>query len=223
MKVTTDACLFGSWVASQMNKKQTLKVLDIGTGTGLLAMMFAQKKTDSFIDAVEVDHDAFKQAQENTANSPWGKRINIINADIKVFKPNQEYDIIVCNPPFYENELKSEKQNRNIAHHSEELTLADVLKMIHQHLKENGLFYLLLPYKRYKEIRKVIGDNEFFLSSTILVKQSVNHDYFRVMIEGRKKSSETEEIVLEEISIWDDQQQYTGEFISLLKDYYFNL
>lgn len=223
MKVTTDACLFGSMLSSMISKQEVLKVLDIGTGTGLLSLMLAQKHPDISVDAIELDEEAFKQASENVTNSPWSKRINVVHADARNYNAWQQYDIIISNPPFYANELKSENQHKNIAHHSEELTFTDLFNSIDQNIKPSGSFYLLLPYKRYAEIRNFLSKNDFALLKVILVKQSVNHNFFRVIVEGRKKTNETHEIAFDEISIWDGQQQYTVEFVSLLKDYYLYL
>lgn len=223
MKVTTDACLFGGLLSSMIRKQGILKALDIGTGTGLLSLMLAQKHPDISVDAIELDEEAFKQASENVIGAPWVERINVIHADARDYNGGHQYDIILSNPPFYENELKSEKQSKNIAHHSEELSFTDLLNSINQNLKTSGSFYLLLPYKRYTEIRNILSKNDLVLSKVILVKQSLNHDFFRVIIEGRKKMDEMTEITLDEISICDGQQQYTQEFISLLKDYYLYL
>ena len=94
MKVTTDACLFGSSIPPNPLKGE-LKILDIGTGTGLLALMFAQKNPVAIIDVIEIDKDAAAQAKENAERSPWGKRINVINADAKEFPFTKKYDLII--------------------------------------------------------------------------------------------------------------------------------
>ena len=141
MKVTTDSCFFGAWVAEEIKKeKRKIKnALDIGAGTGLLSLMIAQKNKIE-IDAVEIDKDASQQAKENIEASPWKNQIHIFNEDIVSFQPGKKYDCIISNPPFYENELASEKQKRNIAHHSEQLTISEVLRVIKNHLDEEGFF-----------------------------------------------------------------------------------
>jgi len=150
MKVTTDGCLFGSLSPTLSEGEGVLKVLDIGTGTGLLALMFAQKNQNAFIDAIEIDKDAFEQAAENITASPWADRINIIHADARNYSFPQQYDIIISNPPFYENELKADDKKKNVAHHSDELSLAKLLIVIKNNLSPSGTFFLLLPYKRNK-------------------------------------------------------------------------
>lgn len=225
MKVTTDACLFGAWVANEVkNKKVKVKnCLDIGAGTGLLSLMFAQKKEDAFIDAIEIDKETCNQAKENIDASPWKDRIIITNSDVKTFSFQKKYDLIISNPPFYENELKSEDGKRNTALHSNELRLAVLLNTIKESLSSTGFFYLLLPYKRNDEIKKMLLEKEMVILKMILVRQSVNHDYFRIMLSGKLKSTELTETTIDEISLWNDQQKYTKEFIELLKDYYLNL
>ena len=103
------------------------------------------------------------------------------------------------------------------------MTLEELLRVIQSNLSEKGIFFLLLPYKRQDEIRKIFQQYQFNLLQIIFVRQSVMHDYFRMMIKGKKKSDEFIETDFDEISIWDEKQQYTKQFIELLKDYYLYL
>jgi tRNA1Val (adenine37-N6)-methyltransferase len=228
MKVTTDACLFGAWAASKVQSRESVvgnsepgmrKVLDIGAGTGLLSLMLAQK-TNASIDSIEIDGDAFGQAKENIAASPWKERINIYHADAAEYSFSSKYDVIISNPPFYENELKSPDEKKNTAHHSG-LMLQQLLSIIAENLSKEGLFFLLLPYKRNEETEQLINSNELSIIQKILARQSVRHDHSRIMIEGSHRTDR--KMIVDEISIRDDQQQYTGEFVSLLKDYYLHL
>ncbi|MBO9681869.1 MAG: methyltransferase [Flavisolibacter sp.] len=222
MKVTTDSCFLGAWAAEEI-KNEELKiknVLDIGTGTGLLSLMIAQKN-DVKIDAVEIDREASQQAKENVEASPWKERIHIFNEDIRSFQPAKKYDCIISNPPFYENELTSETQTKNIAHHSEQLTIAEVLRIIKAHLKEDGIFFLMYPFKRNKEIEQLLTGNELYALDSAILSQSVRHSPFRAVIKGtsRKEISTS----TESMSIWDEHQQYTKSFVDVLKDYYLYL
>lgn len=230
MKVTTDACLFGAWSADQIKNQPFGKlrakiknILDIGTGTGLLSLMLAQKISEPSIDSIEIDKDAFKQAKENIAASPWSDRINIIHADAKNFSFNNKYDIIISNPPFYENELKSDTKKKNIAHHSDDLSLKELLDIIKNSLSADGSFYLLLPYKRSDEIKQLLLRAHLFIRQLVFVKQSVKHDHFRIILEGKLKTDEQAETAIGEIAVWNEQQQYTDEFKRLLQDYYLHL
>ena len=222
MKVTTDSCFFGAWAAEKIkNSESKIKnVLDIGAGTGLLSLMITQKN-DAEIDAVEIDKEASQQAKENVETSPWKKRIHIFNEDIISFQPNKKYDCIISNPPFYENELISEVQKKNIAHHSEQLTISQVLKIIQLHLKEDGIFFLMYPFKRKNEVEKLLQENELYIMDSAILSQSVKHSPFRVIIKGSNKKINSEKTT--SLSIWDEHQQYTKPFIDLLKDYYLYL
>ena len=225
MKVTTDGCLFGAWIANEVrsNRSEVRPVLDIGTGTGLLSLLYAQKNSNSGIDAIEIDKDSFEQAKENIAASPWKDRINIFHGDARAFEFSHQYDVIISNPPFYENELRSEDEKRNIALHSYELSLDELLQVIQSNLSPSGIFFLLLPYKRQGEIRKLFQKYQFALSQLIFVRQSVKHDYFRLIVNGRRVDGKLTETLFDEISIWNDKQEYTNGFKELLKDYYLYL
>ena len=225
MKVTTDACLFGAWVVNEVKseKSKVKNVLDIGTGTGLLSLMLAQKNSEIKIDAIEIDKEAAEQAKINIESSPWKEQISIISGDVKVFSFEKEFDLIISNPPFYENEIRSATDSKNIAHHSENLTLKELLAVIKDNLGKTGSFFLLLPYKRNEEIKKLLKDHQLNISKILFVRQSVNHDYFRIMLKGKLNDHESIETEFNEMSIWNDSQQYTEEFKQLLKDYYLHL
>jgi tRNA1Val (adenine37-N6)-methyltransferase len=224
MKVTTDACLFGSWVAAEIkNLKPRIKnILDIGSGTGLLSLMLAQK-IPAAIDAIELDKNTYEQAKENIAISPWASRINIIHADARSYHYVKTYDLIISNPPFYEKEIKASDEKKNLAHHSEELTLKDLLSIIKTNLSSNGKFFLLLPYKRNREVSNLFKQHDIHLDKVIFVRQSHTHDFFRIIIEGKMNREEMTETAIDEISIWDEEKEYTAEFTELLKEYYLNL
>jgi tRNA1Val (adenine37-N6)-methyltransferase len=222
MKVTTDSCLFGAWVSERVSifEPGTVKALDIGTGTGLLSLMLAQKINCS-VDAIELDKNAFEQAQENINSSLWKNRINIVHADAGEFVFPSHYDIIISNPPFYENELKSGDAKKNMAHHAG-LSLQQLLGSVKINLYDEGKFYLLLPYKRNEEIEKLVNSNGLSIIQKTLVRQSVNHDFFRIMIEGVHEQNK-KEMIVDELAIRNGKDQYTKEFIDLLKDYYLHL
>jgi len=219
MKVTTDACLFGAWAAKKMSEKNWngKRLLDIGTGSGLLSLMIAQQN-DLHIDAVEIDLLAAEQASGNFSASPFRNNLKIIHSDILHF--SQEcYDCIISNPPFYEAELSSPKQEKNIAHHSQQLKWKELLSIINQKLNYDGTFFLLLPFKR-KKIEILLAANQLFINEIITVRQTNQHLPFRCMIMGSKKESTHSS---NDLSICDDKKQYTPVFIQLLKDYYLYL
>lgn len=222
MKVTTDSCFFGAWAAREMENGEWKmeNVLDIGTGTGLLSLMVAQT-INAQIDGVEIDKDAAEQAKENIRSSLWPDRIKIFNENILSWQPTKKYDCIICNPPFYENELASVHEKKNLAHHSSQLTISQVLEIIKCNLKSDGVFFLLYPFKRKEEIEKLVRLNDLYVGKQVVLRQSSNHPPFRVVIMGA--NWQPDKIISIETSIWNDRQQYTEEFVELLKDYYLYL
>lgn len=257
MKVTTDACLFGAWVAAQLNSyessmttkgpsskisgetrrmnegpssktpgetrrmNKSSRLLDIGAGTGLLSLMIAQQ-FEADIDAIEIDPSAAQQAKENIDLSSWKNKITVIAADAKKFTPIKPYDVIVSNPPFYESELKSPEIKRNIAHHGEALALHDVVELIEKNLSGDGRFFFLLPFKRQKEINEIFLGKSLSIFQQMYVRQTTEHDHFRIMIEGGRRTGQHETRIAE-MSIRNDKGEYTPEFFALLKDYYLYL
>jgi tRNA1Val (adenine37-N6)-methyltransferase len=215
--------LFGSLSPTLSGGEGVISVLDIGTGTGLLGLMFAQARQNALIDAIEIDKDAFEQATENIAASPWADRIKIFHSDAREFDFPKQYDVIISNPPFYENELKSDNNKKNLAHHNDGLRLPELLPIIKKNLSPDGIFFLLLPFKRNEEIRKLFIENDLAIRELTFVRQSSQHDFFRMMISGKIKTGEVVETNIDEIAIKDEKDEYTSDFILLLKDYYLNL
>jgi tRNA1Val (adenine37-N6)-methyltransferase len=223
MKVTTDACLFGAWCAQEISKANLDRestVLDIGTGASLLSLMVAQKNS-LCIDAVELDKEAATQAQENVAASDWKDQITIYNKNILEFAPERKYDVIISNPPFYEREIESSNLDRNKAHHGHSLKLEELFLFIKGHLSSNGMFFLLLPYKRLSEIKSLFTKNSLYIETEVIVKPSVQHLPFRVLIKGRHLEPVVTITLL--LALKNEEDQYSEEFVALLKDYYLYL
>lgn len=217
MKVTTPACLFGAWCAEKIsNLSGSKSALDIGTGTGLLSLMIAQK-SGLPIDAVEIDADAAMEAKENLRTSPFTS-IELIKGDL-ITCDLPHYDVIFSNPPFYENELKSPDASRNIAHHSESLSWKELFSFIQDHLSQTGKFFLLLPLKRMKDLESFARLNKLYLNEIVKVKPTPAQAALWIMAEGGKEETECN---ITEIIIRDGNE-YTKAFIALLKDYYLKL
>lgn len=224
MKVTTDACLFGAWVAETIDSlqpfTQNLKLLDIGTGTGLLSLMVAQKTTAD-ITTVEIEESAAGQAAENVNASPWQERIEIVHADVLQWQTGEKFACIFSNPPFYEKELRSDKEAKNMAHHDKGLRLTELFSFIRSHLLEEGSFFLLLPAKREAEVTALLSSNDLWLSGIVYVQQTLKHRPFRLMIQGHRKR--VGDVKTGTVTIRNDEGAYTPAFVSLLKDYYLYL
>lgn len=221
MKVCTDSCLFGAWIAAEIEQKKinAETILDIGTGTGLLSLMLAQK-TNEGIDAVEIDKNAFEQATNNVTASPWHERIKVFHSNIKNWKAPMKYDLIISNPPFYENDLLPADEGKNISKHSAALSLEELIVITKNLLNENGTLAVLLPWHRTKSFENIALKYSLFIKEKMKVKQTTSHNYFRTMLIFKKTKSETIET---ELTIKNSENKYSDEFKSLLKDYYLYL
>ena len=221
MKVCTDSCLFGAWIASAIEDKNISAetILDIGTGTGLLSLMLAQK-TNAGIDAVEIDTNAFEQAIQNVNASPWNKQIKVFKADIKKWDASLKYDLIVSNPPFYQNDLLPEDDAKNVAKHSTALSLKELITITKNLLNENGTFAVLLPWFRTRLFENLATKYSLFVKEKMEVKQTPSHNYFRTMLLLQKKKTAKSE---SELVIKNSENEYFHEFKDLLKDYYLYL
>lgn len=219
MKVTTDSCLFGAWVANHTRNLDAGKnILDIGSGSGLLSLMIAQR-TEALIEGIEIQKDDYGQSIYNIANSPFADRVTIHQADALEFHYRKKYNVIVSNPPFYENDLKGSARGKNIAHHDEGLKLPELLNLIARQLTADGVFFILLPQKRLVDLKPLMGNSSLFINEIASVHQTQNHDAFRIMLRGSFLESKPEaySIVIKEGA------DYSAAFTRLLKDYYLYL
>ena len=221
MKVCTDACVFGAHVAAHIDHAavDARAILDIGTGTGLLSLMLAQK-TGATIDAVEIDIAAAKQANENFEASPWKDRLKVFNADVVNFEPGKKYDCIIVNPPFYENDLRSPHEGKNKAMHELTLNLELLLTIIRKHLSTTGFFSVLLPYHRVAAFIESAANHQFYLQELVLLQHTSNHPWFRGILYFAGKQATT---IKKEMAIKNTAGIYTSAFSNLLKDYYLYL
>lgn len=156
MKVSSDACIFGAWIP--VPAKHEPRVLDIGTGTGLLSLILAQRIPSAVIDAIEIDPGAAAQARENIADSIFRQRINLITGDARHHRLPASYDLIVSNPPFFSKSLRSPDPARNSARHDDVLNLETLFEIVSGSLAERGTFALLMPFDAAAAIRST-ADN----------------------------------------------------------------
>jgi len=221
LKVCTDSCLFGAWVASHLSEGK--KVLDIGTGTGLLALMYEQKHTDSSILALEIDTKSAELARYNFDQSPWAKKIVVRNESLQTFTSetaSESFDVILCNPPFFEKQLTSINETKNLAKHSSELTKIELVESIFKLLTKKGSAYVLLPPFEAEEFIGLATNFGLFLNENVTVRNKTNGQSFRQMMRFVK----LENMLYEgEIVIYISEKVYTSEFVELLKEYYLYL
>jgi tRNA1Val (adenine37-N6)-methyltransferase len=218
MKVTTDSCLFGAWVADQISDQQY--ILDIGGGTGLLSLMLAQKNSNFKITSVEIEDNCFQQLKENILQSSFAHQISPVHANILDFKSSVKFNSIISNPPFYENQLRSDQTAVNQARHEESLSLKNLFNSVDTLLNTDGVFYVLLPYYRMDEAVQIANQFGLYPALITQVKQTPAHQPFRVMFRFEKTNHACKHT---EITITESNSNYTATFVALLKDYYLYL
>jgi len=215
MKVGTDGVLLGAWA----NIKNINKILDVGTGTGLIAIMLAQR-TNTIIEAVELESNAYEQAKINVSLCPWNKRISLHNLSFQEYASSCQilFDLIICNPPYFENSLKSTKKNRNIARHTDTLSHNDLLTGAYKLLSENGRFAVIMPYAEgNKFIAEASGAGLYCIKRTS-VKATSSSSFKRLLIEFSKIPQKIDDNLL--IIGTDVINNYSDEFRQLSKEFY---
>jgi len=213
MKVGTDGVLLGAW-----SKTTESNILDIGTGTGLIALMLAQHTENALIDAIEIDKLASEEAQKNFDNSVWKERLISINSPLQEFHPQKKYDLIISNPPFFINATKAPETNRNNARHTDTLSFDELIDSVKRLLAETGIFSLILPINEANHFIELVLQSKFYLNRKCLVKPNPSKSAKRILMEF---SFSEKEIVEEELTIETEKRhEYTKEYISLTKDFY---
>jgi len=215
LKVSTDSCVLGAWFASKPFSSE--KILDIGSGTGLLMLMLAQKKEGS-IKGIEIEPGCYQQSIENISNSPWNDRCLAVHGDVRVYPFLESFDFIISNPPFYENQLEAGERKKDMAKHSSHLGLSDLFKTVNTLMTTKGKFGVLLPFSRREESIKTAATFSLHCTEEVRIKQTSQHDYFRVILQFERTANPHKEIYA--ITIRENDGNYSEKFTELLKDYY---
>jgi tRNA1Val (adenine37-N6)-methyltransferase len=215
MKVGTDGVLLGAW-ASCENAKQ---VLDIGTGTGLVALMIAQR-SQATIDAIEIDENACLQAQENFQRSPWDSRITLVYQSFQDYakETNKKYDLIVSNPPYFQNSLYAPDEQRTKARHNLELELSDILEGTSKLLTNDGILSIILPYIEGVMFIANAAEKGLYCVRKTNVLPTPKAAVKRLLLEfqKQKKTLVDQDLVIE----LDKRHEYSENYKNLTKDYY---
>lgn len=220
MKIGTDGVLLGAWAPLDNNP---FSVLDIGAGTGIIALMLAQRSGAQQIDALEIDEDAYEQATDNFENSPWSDRLFCFHAGLDEFvdEPEDEYDLIVSNPPFYTEDFKSENEQRDLARFADAMPFEDLIEAADLLLSENGIFAVIIPFKEEENFLNLAKEFELYPLKITRVKGTPTTEIKRSLMAFVRK--EKLDFQLDELIIETARHIYTPEYIKLTKDFYLKM
>lgn len=214
MKVGTDGVLLGAWATVKSAKS----CLDIGTGTGLLALMVAQRNRDVAVVAIELDDEAVIQAKENVEASPWPNRIQVVHSDVRSYCAVKTFDHIISNPPYFNDSLKSSDTHRSLARHTSTLSYMELLACVKNLLAPQGIFSLILPYDVCTEFIDLAKSHNLYCSRFCKVMPLPNANPKRALMEFSFSKSDT---VLEELVIESGGRHcYSPEYKELTKEFY---
>lgn len=219
MKVGTDGMLLGAW--SDIHAVD--HALDIGTGTGLIAIMLAQRCPNAVIHAVEIDKDACSQATENMLRTPWASRLHAFNISIQDFseKNKIQYDLIVSNPPFFSGGTFSSSQDKNSVRHTIKLPHGDLLSAVRSMLHENGKFCVILPHLEGLRFKEMAAGYHLYCTKITEVKPRTNKHIERLLLQFERKPGKLAKdclVILNE----GDGNDWTDAYKKLTSDFYLN-
>ena len=220
MKIGTDGVLLGAWAPIENNP---FSILDIGTGTGIIALMLAQRSGATQIDALEIDEDAYEQATDNFENSPWNDRLFCFHAALDEFveEPEDEYDLIISNAPFYTEDYKSDNEQRDLARFSDAMPFEDLIEAADLLLSENGIFAVIIPFKEEERFIDLCAEVELFPVKATRVKGSPKTPIVRSLLAFKRY--ELSVLEADELIIEINRHEYTDEYIELTKDFYLKM
>ncbi|OCG00835.1 tRNA1(Val) (adenine(37)-N6)-methyltransferase [Gilliamella sp. wkB112] len=218
MRVTTDSCLLGAWAPLNSNSK---RILDIGCGCGVIALMLAQRleNQDHSVDAIDIDAQAVNQCQQNIAQIPF-VGVHAYQADIKQFRINQamHYDFIVTNPPYFDIAVDCRSSQRQLARYTASLDHQQLLDAVKRLLAPTGVFCLVLPYHLASQFQLLCQSNQLYLQQIMQVKYNANKDFsLTLMAFSRQQSNNPLE---QQLCMRDDDGRYSSAFRQLLADFY---
>ena len=219
MKIGTDGVLLGAW-APLINNPNA--ILDIGAGTGVLSLMLAQRSTADQIDAIEIDEDAYEQCVENFETSPWGDRLFCFHAGLDEFvdDPEDKYDLIISNPPFYAEDFKTDDSQRDMARFQDAMPFEELIEAAALLLSDNGIFSVIIPFKEEAKFVSMCKELDLFPLQITRVKGTPTSDIKRSLLAFTRIEQTP---LIDELTIEISRHQYTPEYIALTKDFYLKL
>ena len=222
MKVGTDAVLLGSWVSLDNFPD---KILDIGSGTGIISLMLAQRCDAETIDAIEIDENAYEQSVENFEKSDWSDRLYCYHCSFEEFvdeisSEEETYDLIVSNPPFYTENAETSSKSRTKARFTSALSFEDLVLGVSKILATEGFFSVIIPFKEEENFVKLANKNNLFLNKVCRVQGNPTSEVKRSLLSfSFQKMDVTESYLI----IETERHQYTEDYINLTKDFYLKM
>lgn len=219
MKIGMDSVLLGAWTSVKSNP---FSILDIGAGTGVLSLMMAQRTNAEIIEAIEIDDDAYEQCADNFESSPWSDRLFCYHASLLEYieEVDDKYDSIVCNPPFYSEDYKTENASRDLARFQDAMPFKHLVYAVPKLLSENGLFSVVIPHKEEANFIELASKVNLLPTRILHVKGNLNSNIKRSLIEF---SFQKTELLISELIIENGRHNYTEDYINLTKDFYLKM
>ncbi len=219
MKIGTDGVLLGAWTPLTNNP---YNILDIGAGTGILSLMLAQRSNAEQIDAIEIDEGAYEQCVENFETSPWGDKLFCFHAGLDEFvdEPEDEYDLIISNPPFYAEDFKTDDSQRDLARFQDAMPFEELIEAAALLLSDNGIFSVIIPFKEEAKFVSMCKELDLFPFKITRVKGTPTAEIKRSLL-AFSRIEQTP--LINELTIEISRHQYTPEYIELTKDFYLKM
>jgi len=217
-KITTDATIFAASMSISIDQKQ---ILEIGTGTGVLSLMLAQRFSRAKIDAVEIEENAFHEARDNFTNSPFKDRLNIYHSAIQEFYHEDKYDVIFSNPPFFNNNLQSAiNPDKNTAYHTNRLSFKDLANSIERMLKKEGAAFIMLPVYESELFEMEMIQTGFFVKETVFIKHNQHKTPLRRILKFDRetiKNPQTKTVIVRNAdnSFSDDYRKLMTPYLTI--------
>ena len=219
MKIGTDGVLLGAWTPLINNP---FNVLDIGAGTGILSLMLAQRSNAEQIDAIEIDENAYEQCVENFEASPWGDKLFCFHSGLDEFvdEPEDEYDLIISNPPFYTDDYKSDNASRDLARFEDALPFEELIEAAALLLSDNGIFSVIIPFKEEERFISLCKELDLFPLKMTRVKGTPTSEIKRSLLAFCRMEQTP---LIDELVIEISRHNYTPEYIKLTNEFYLKM
>ncbi|MDV6252482.1 tRNA1(Val) (adenine(37)-N6)-methyltransferase [Vibrio sp. EA2] len=215
MPVSTDGVMLGAWVESP----EDAEILDIGTGTGLLALMCAQRFSQAQITALDIEATAIAAARNNFSQSPWKDRLCVLHTDVLSFSPKKLFQRIICNPPYFNSGEQSKQSQRAAARHTDSLPHDALLRRCYQLVEENGKASFVLPITEGEQFIELALQQSWYLSRLCHVQPSEKKPVHRLLFELAKQPCDTQKSHL----VIHSSDGYSDHFVQLTREFYLKM